>query len=222
MRGMVTIHNESLRPFVRETYVRADLARIAAFLDERSTSRLARKPNGLYPAVAAGAPAAARYAYVWLRDTVMIVNHLREAGRREDAATTMRTLRTYFERHLARFDRVIDGRADQADPMQRPHVRFDGDTLDELPETWAHAQNDALGYALWMTFRLAREGAYALDAADVAVWCRFPTYFEAIAFWRDADSGHWEEARKVESSSIGAVMAGLAEMAALVREDAAA
>jgi phosphorylase kinase alpha/beta subunit len=219
---MPTVHNASLRPLVREAYTRADLARVAAFLDDRGTLRLARKPNGLYAAVPAGAPSAARYAYVWLRDTVMIVNHLREAGRRAEAAATMRTLRAYFDRHIARFDRIIDGSADPADPMARPHVRFDGDTLDELPETWAHAQNDALGYALWMTFRLARDGAYALDAGDVAVWCRFPAYFAAVAYWRDADSGHWEEARKVESSSIGAVVAGLSEMAALLREDGAA
>src|ERR1700734_2452618 len=108
MTAMPTIHNESLRPLVREEYTRADVARVAAFLDERGTLRLARKPNGLYPAVPRGAPSAARYAHVWLRDTVMIVNHLREAGRRADAAATMRTLRAYFERHLARFDRIID------------------------------------------------------------------------------------------------------------------
>jgi hypothetical protein len=134
----------------------------------------------------------------------------------------MRTLRAYFARHLGRFDRILDGSADPADPMVRPHVRFDGDTLDELPETWSHAQNDALGYFLWMTSRLAREGALPLDATLVEVASRFPAYFSAIAYWRDADSGHWEEARKVESSSLGPVVAGLAEMAALLREDGAA
>jgi Glycosyl hydrolases family 15 len=216
------VHNEALRPLVRAAYGRDDLARIAAFLDARGTLRLVPKANGLYPAVAAGGPAAERYACVWVRDTVMVVNHLREAGRFAEAARTLRTLRAYFERHLERFDRIADGRADPEDVMQRPHVRFDGDTLDELPETWAHAQNDALGEALWMTFRLARDGGYAIEPADVAVACRFPAYFAAIAFWRDADSGAWEEARKVESSSLGAVVAGLEEMAAFLREDEAA
>jgi hypothetical protein len=219
---MPTIHNEALRPLVRSSYTREDLARIADFLDARGTLRLVRKPNGLYPAVPSGAPSAARYACVWIRDTVMVVNHLREAGEHAAAAATMRTLRAYFERHLARFDDIVAGRTDPADAMQRPHVRFDGDTLDELPETWSHAQNDALGYALWMTMRLAREGAYPLAPADVAVASRFPAYFAAIEYWRDADNGHWEEARKVESSSIGAVAAGIAEMARLLREDPAA
>ena len=216
---MPVLHNAALRPLVRPAYTPEELARVAAFLEARSTLRLTPRANGLYPAVAAGAPSAARYAHVWLRDTIMIVNHLREAGRREAAEATLRTVRAYFARHLRRFDRIVEGRADPADPMVRPHVRFDGDTLEELPETWAHAQNDALGYALWMACRLAREGAPGI--ADAAVWCRFPAYFEAISFWRDADSGHWEEARKVESSSVGAVVAALAEMAALLREDRA-
>jgi len=34
-------------------------------------------------------------------------------------------------------------------------------------------------------------------------------YFEAIRYWEDADSGHWEEARKISASSIGVVVAGL-------------
>jgi hypothetical protein len=216
---MIAIHNEALRPLVRSSYSRADLARIRDFLQSRGTLHLTRKPNGLYPAVPAGAPSAARYGAVWIRDTVMVCNHLREAGDRAAAAATMRTLGAYFERHLARFDDIIAGRADPADPMQRPHVRFDGDTLDELPETWSHAQNDALGYALWMTLRLVREGASKLTADGIAVTSRFPAYFAAIEYWRDADSGHWEEARKVESSSIGAVVAGLLEMANLLRED---
>jgi phosphorylase kinase alpha/beta subunit len=221
MTPLPAIHNAALRPLVRPEYRPADLARIRAFLDTRGTLRIVPKPNGLYPAVAVGAPSAARYAHVWLRDTVMIVNHLRELGRHRDAAHTMGTLRAYFDRHLARFDGILEGRADPADPMARPHIRFDGDTLDELPETWAHAQNDALGYTLWMTCRLARDGALALGPADVPVWRRFPAYFEAISYWKDADSGHWEEVRKVESSSVGVVVAALAEMAALLREDGA-
>lgn len=195
---MPAFHNEALRPLLHHADARDDLARIAEVLDARRTLQLVSLPNGLYPAVPPGAPSAARYACVWVRDNVMIANALRETGRTAEAAHTMRTLVAYFERHLSRFDRIIDGQADPADPMQRPNIRFDGATLDELPETWAHAQNDALGYALFQTARLAREGAYAVRPEDVAVLSRFPAYFEAIGYWKDADSGHWEEARKVE------------------------
>src|SRR5262245_30795933 len=114
---MEPVHNASLRPLVRERYTPAELARVAALLEARGTLRLTRKDNGLYPAVPAGAPSASRYAAVWLRDTVMVVNHLREAGQGDAAAATVRTLLAYFERHLARFDRIVDGRADPADSM---------------------------------------------------------------------------------------------------------
>jgi phosphorylase kinase alpha/beta subunit len=212
------VHNDTLRSLVRPGYARDDLARISAFLEERGTLRLVRRANGLYPAVPPGAPSASHYARVWIRDTVMVVNHLREAGRLEEAAATMRTVNAFLA-HASRFERIVDGSADPADPMQRPHIRFDGETLDELPETWSHAQNDALGYALWMTCRLARDKSLPLDEPIVTAACRFPAYFEAISYARDSDSGHWEEERKVESSSIGTVVAALTEMAALLRED---
>ena len=44
-----------------------------------------------------------------------------------------------------------------------------------------------------------------------------PLYFQAIRYWQDEDSGHWEERRKIEASSIGAVVAGLRELR-LLRE----
>jgi hypothetical protein len=122
MTPLPSIHNAALRPLVRPEYRPADLARVRAFLDTRGTLEIRPKPNGLYSAVAVGAPSAARYAHVWVRDTVMIVSHLRELGRRGDAAHTMGALRAYFARHLARFDRILEGRADPADPMARPRT----------------------------------------------------------------------------------------------------
>jgi len=42
-------------------------------------------------------------------------------------------------------------------------------------------------------------------------------YLRAIQFWRDRDSGAWEEGRKINSSSIGAVTAGLVQFASYLR-----
>jgi phosphorylase kinase alpha/beta subunit len=39
----------------------------------------------------------------------------------------------------------------------------------------------------------------------------FALYFYTIGYWQDEDSGHWEETRKINASSIGVVMAGLKE-----------
>jgi len=85
-------------------------------------------------------------------------------------------------------------------------VRFDGLSLGEIPARWAHAQNDALGYFLWMYCRLARTGRLVPDGELLAL---FALYFAAVRYWEDEDSGHWEERPKVEASSIGTVVAGL-------------
>src|SRR5206468_7975912 len=90
--------------------------------------------------------------------------------------------------------------------------------LRENDELWAHAQNDALGEAVWLRFLLANEPGFALEAEERELFALFPAYFDAIQYWKDPDSGAWEEARKVNSSSIGAVMAGLREMEKYVRD----
>jgi hypothetical protein len=61
-------------------------------------------------------------------------------------------------------------------------------------------------------FVLANEGTPPLTAEDYEVFRLFPDYFEAIEFWRVEDSGAWEEGRKVNNPSVGAVVAGLEEM----------
>ncbi len=48
--------------------------------------------------------------------------------------------------------------------MNRPHIRFNGTTLEELPEKWSHAQNDALGYSLWLFSLLAEQNLLSPSA----------------------------------------------------------
>ena len=93
--------------------------------------------------------------------------------------------------------------------MERSHIRFDGQTLGELAQTWSHAQNDALGYFLWFYCKLTTEGLIKPQHDDLKMLAVFPVYFEAIRYWQDEDSGHWEETRKIEASSIGVVVVGL-------------
>src|SRR3569623_3758363 len=106
---------------------------------------------------------------------------------------------------------------DPGQPAYRAHIRFDGQTLHELPdETWPHAQNDALGYFVWLVSSLARQRALRLSPEEAQTLLLFVRYFQAIRFWEAADSGHWEETPKVSASSIGTVLAGLRELGALL------
>lgn len=154
------------------------------------------------------------YQYVWVRDNVMIANSFRLRGQLDPAISCVHGLTQFFRTQLHRFREVI------ADPINtlkegancRPHIRFAAQNMAELPEKWPHAQNDSLGQVLWFRFVLANTNVTPLTSEDAEVYALFPPYFEAIRYWQDRDSGAWEEGRKVNNSSVGAVVAGLAEL----------
>ncbi len=188
----------------------ADIDRIVAFLTERGTFRFPSLPNGLFSAALGedGDFAQTGYANIWVRDNVHIAHAHWVIGDKAAAVKTARALLSFYGKHQHRFVDIIEGRADANDPMQRPHIRFRGD-LTELPEKWSHAQNDALGYWLWLTSKLAYAGDLVLDRDDVSVLVLLLRYWEKIKYWQDEDSGHWEEVRKVSASSIGVVVGSL-------------
>ena len=80
----------------------------------------------------------------------------------------------------------------------RPHVRFDGRTLSEIgDQRWAHAQNDALGYFLWLSSTLAASGALTPDANAVSVLT--PYFNRSLAQitddWRCTEAYYLREGR---------------------------
>ncbi len=197
-------------PFHRASYSPDDLVQLRALLDRSGTFHFPALPTGLFPAAHLSAAGQyTRYDHVWVRDNIHVAHAHFATGDAAVASRTLRAILTYFARHRHRFEAIIEGRTDPAMPMNRPHIRFDGRNLCEVDEDWAHAQNDALGYVLWLASRLHLSGAMHLDADDIALLSLFPAYFRAIRYWEDRDSGHWEEKRKVEVSSIGVVVAAL-------------
>jgi phosphorylase kinase alpha/beta subunit len=124
---------------------------------------------------------------------------------------------TYFRKQQKRFIDIIEQKVDPQDPMNRPHIRFNGNSLEEIDQIWGHAQNDALGYFLWLYCKLATQEVLIPKPEDMDILALFPLYFKAIRYWEDEDSGHWEEVRKINASSIGVVVAGLKELAELLR-----
>jgi Glycosyl hydrolases family 15 len=200
---------------ISEHYTVELLAKIKAELNSSGTHEIQPVAYGLYAASASQAPnSVTGYQNVWVRDNVMVANSLRLRGLLTPAISCMQGLTQFFEKQRPRFREIIDDpvRALKEDPNRRPHIRFTAQNLSELPEKWPHAQNDALGQALWLRFVLANSGELPMTAADLAVYELFPQYFEAIEFWQDRDSGAWEEGRKTNNSSVGSVVAGLEAM----------
>lgn len=65
---------------------------------------------------------------------------------------------------------------------------------------------------------LAEAKALKLSEQDVELLNSLIGYLRAIEYWRDEDSGHWEESAKCGASSIGAVVAGLQAVRSVVSD----
>ncbi len=205
---MIVIHHEEIRRRIKARYTPQDIRELLGFLQSRGTLSFVPLSSGLYPAaiIPAQAGEPSSYGSVWVRDNIYVALAHYTAGHIESARNTIGALATFYRKYRGRFVDAINGTADLTIQINRPHVRFDGVHLAELAIKWPHAQNDALGYFLWMYCRLANEGQLEPDTELLAL---FALYFKCVSYWQDRDSGHWEEARKVEASSIGAVVAGL-------------
>lgn len=208
---MLMVHNERLLDFMRFNYSREDIVSLTAFLEEQNTFAFPSLENGLFPAAAfkSDSQDATGYHNVWVRDNFYIAYAHLVAGKADIALKNVGALTAYFKKYRDRFRKIIRGELDADQPMNRPHIRFNGATLEEIDQKWAHAQNDALGYFLWFYCTLVLEGLLKPDREDLDLLGLFPLYFQAIQYWQDEDSGHWEEARKVEASSIGVVAGSL-------------
>src|SRR5690348_6581033 len=215
---MLEIGHDEIRRRVRRRYGTDDIAELTGFLESQGTLTLRPLASGLFPAASIEGEAAARTGYgdAWTRDNVHIAAALDALGDHGAAVTVALQLAEFYRRHRERFIAIVTGDADPAAAADRPPIRFDGTLLAELPGRPAQAQNDALGYFLWLYCRLAHAGRLAADRDLLAL---FPPFFGAIRYWRDADSGHWEERRKIEASSIGTVVAGLEALRLLAAED---
>jgi glycosyl hydrolase family 15 len=206
---MTAVSDNSLA--IREDCMTEDARRVLAFLEERGTFRFPNLKTGLFSAAAGDGFEfeVTGYRSVWVRDNVHIAHAHWVWGEADKAAAAMASLMSYFMKHRHRFTDAIAGHSDPKEPMYRPHIRFDGERLEELNEKWSHAQNDALGAFLWLYSKLAFAGHVRPSRDEALVLADLVEFLHAVQFWQDEDSGHWEEVRKVAASSIGAATAGL-------------
>jgi hypothetical protein len=206
--------------FLADHYSFQNLIDLERFFQSHSTLHIPQLSNGIFAAVSGMSHASVTgYQDFWLRDNAMIAGSFIMRGDFPTALRTMVGLTPFLRQQESRFDEIIRDPSKKEHIQERPHVRFS--PQGESPE-WSHAQNDALGYVLWLRFALANAGKLDVDRAEYNFYRRFPLYFQAIDYSTDRDSGAWEENRKINSSSIGAVIAGLREMHIWLRSHSSA
>ncbi|MBN2527509.1 MAG: phosphorylase kinase [Deltaproteobacteria bacterium] len=212
----------ALRRVVKNDYSCVGLDMLWKCLDEKEVFTFDVYSTGLFPAIGRGSRVAQTSGYraAWVRDNVHVA-YAHFAGERNEAAVrcTEAIARFYLE-HVRWFSDIVEGRKSAHHPMNRPHIRFDGERLVPFSKKWPHAQNDAIGAFIWLLCRLLVNGAMKLTRPLFDLLSMMVLYLEAIQFWQDEDSGHWEEERKISASSIGVVNAGLREYEQLRRQQA--
>ena len=207
---------------VKKRYSLQDLQKISHVLSENNSLYFPAFDNGLFSAAAVkDSNQYTGYQAVWVRDNIHIAHAhylLGTDDEKQIAVKTIKCLAKYFYKEKMAFEQIIDNNSAPENQMDRPHIRFDGPSLKRIKQEWNHAQNDALGYFLWLYSKLVHEKLLKPTQEDGEILTLFPLYFEAIQYWQDEDSGHWEEPPKIEASSIGAVIAGLKAMGSLFIE----
>jgi phosphorylase kinase alpha/beta subunit len=212
-------NRKTIAALSRPSYTADDLECLHGFLAGAGCFVFPSLPSGLFPAAAsAGTEAVSGYQYVWVRDNVHIANAHYVCGDLTTARRTASALMRHFQKQEARFHGILKDPTLKSEPMNRPRIRFDGNTGADLAQEWPHDQNDALGYFLWFCCKLAGQGLLELKEPELKTLALFPAYFEKIQYWEDKDSGHWEETPKVSASSIGTVVAGLSQFKHLAEE----
>mmetsp|Transcript_43521 Transcript_43521/g.78171 ORF Transcript_43521/g.78171 Transcript_43521/m.78171 type:complete len:455 (-) Transcript_43521:98-1462(-) len=179
------------------------------------------KPTGPFSASAANAKGDHTGSSMfgsWLRDNCIIAYGLfytdPDGPGCEDAKACLNSIAKFlltYESH--KMELVINGLKDVKGPektwMDRPHIRFIGETGLEDTKWYNHKQNDALGYFMWARTQLAWHKKLPFSGEHLKLMGQLFDYLRAIESWEDLDGGHWEEHSAVHSSSLGPPLAAV-------------
>ena len=220
---MTTVNNSEIALRIKDSYRIEDIEELWQFLQQQKTLTFSPLENGLFSAASTESSTDyTGYQAVWVRDNIHVAHALYLWGAPSDkqiAVRTVKCLADFFSKELDSFKNVVDAGCAPKNQRSRPNIRFNGQTLERIDQEWNHAQNDALGYFLWFFCQVIEDQLLELNSQYGKLLTLLIFYLEAIEYWQDEDSGHWEEDAKIEASSIGAVVAGLQSMKKLLLSD---
>ncbi len=163
--------------------------------------------SGLFAAADKGVETG--YDKSWLRDNFYETIAFEVIGDWDTVEKTYKAILEILIKHEAKIDWAIENKPTES--YQYIHARFHPTTFEEFWESWGNKQNDAVGCIL---FRIGELEAHhnrtiLTDEAHIRIVNKLVKYLEAIEYWKDSDSGMWEEDEELHVSSVGAVVAGL-------------
>ena len=163
--------------------------------------------SGLFSA--ASKEAGTGYDKSWLRDNFYETIAFEVVGDWETVEKTYNAILGILMKHEEKIDWAIENKPTES--YQYIHARFHPATFDEFWESWGNKQNDAIGCILFRIGELEQHHKRIIlkDEDHVRLINKLVKYLEAIEYWKDRDSGMWEEDEELHSSSVGACVAGL-------------
>jgi len=157
------------------------------------------------------------YDKSWLRDNFYETIAFEIIGDWKTVEKTYRAILNLFLKYEEKIDWAIAEKPKEA--YKRIHARFHPETFNEFWEEWGNKQNDAIGCILYRIGELEgnQKRSILKTQEHLRIINKLVRYLEAIEYWRDPDSGIWEEGEELHASSVGACVAGLKSVSKLAR-----
>lgn len=148
------------------------------------------------------------YDKSWLRDNFYEALPFYILKDYDTVKRTYRAILDLFLKHEYKIDHAI--RQKPTHRHEYIHARFHPETFDEFWEEWGNKQNDSIGAILFMVGHLEENNVHVLENKnDFRIIQKLVDYLITLEYWKDPDSGMWEENEEIHASSIGSCIAGL-------------
>lgn len=155
------------------------------------------------------------YNKAWIRDNIYESLGFEAVKDKKRVVKIYRALLDVLLKHEYKIDWAIVEKPDAR--FKYIHARFDPITFEEFDEEWGNKQNDAVGALLFKIGDLESKDIKVIRGKDdIRILQKLVYYLNSIQYWQDEDNGVWEENEEVHASSVGACVAGLKKISAIV------
>jgi GH15 family glucan-1,4-alpha-glucosidase len=154
------------------------------------------------------------YRFVWIRDCVyMSFPYLNKPN--DFYEKTYYRLLDLFLEYEWKIDILCEHRPTWE--WEYIHARYSQDLQEIHTQNWGHVQHDMIGAFLFGIGIGVKYGKPMLRSErDRRIVQKLVRYLDNVQYWCDPDNGMWEEEREVHASSVGACIAGLKAVEAIV------